>query len=126
MNKDIWFLLSLPILYGIGYLYGKYALPKMLRHPFQAMMVGRSFFFLFTIFLIVRGLWTFFFSHHSFDMYLTVCSYVSMVILSLGVTLGYNSFTLQYPSSLATAIKTLNEQGVVLANPFSNEKKKVG
>lgn len=123
MNRDEWFFLSLPIVYGIGYLYGRFALPKMLHFPFPARMVGRSAFLILTLFFCLRTAWTYFFAHNHFDSWLTITAYVDIAILSLGTTNGYAGYTLSSPQSLKSAIKAAREDGIILANPFEVVKK---
>jgi len=107
----------------MGYLYGRFALPRMLKFPFRAQMVGRSFFLAITLFLILRGFWTYFFAHHFFDSWLTLSAYVDVAIISLGITYGYNSFTLGSPDSLKSAIAAMKADGILLANPFEDSKR---
>jgi len=122
MSRELIFLASTPILFAAGFACGRLMLPRMLRFPFRAEMVGRSVFVVLALATALRTAFVYLFAREHFDSWLTMASVAEIVLLSLGISAGYNSYTLSSPSSLKSAIKALREDGIVLANPFEAKK----
>lgn len=123
MGKDAYFILTLPAMYAVGYLFGRMGLPKMLRFPFPAHMIGRSIFLSITIFLALRSSYLAVFLPNNFSWWNVVSSYVDIGMFAIGITFGYSSHTLRTPNVFERFMMT-SRDGIVFEDIFAKEKER--
>jgi hypothetical protein len=126
--KHSWllFLLSLPVMYGSGYAYGRMLVGRILIVPYPPGKIGMLVFTTLALFLMLRILFNLGWDLNFFwrTAWMTLTGYGDCTLIALGATAGYRAFNHRQPKTIKGGLHVMEDGGLAIMEPHTANPKK--
>jgi len=120
MTSIGYFCIGAAIFAVLGYLTGRFIIPRELIFPIPSWKVGRIAFLTLTGFIVVRSVITLISHPWAFHFDLIMEAYADITVISLAVVGGYDAHQMRHPKSIKGSLAIAPDGGLQIVDPFTD------
>jgi hypothetical protein len=120
MTSIGYFCLGAAVFAVLGYLTGRFVVPREIVFPIPSWRIGRAAFIALTGFVIVRSCILFFTHSSAFRIDAILEAYADVTVISLAVVGGYDAHTMRHPKSIKGSLAIAPDGGLQIVDPFTD------